>query len=246
MKNINDQGSSNISKQSTEEPSFFQKKRKIVAPYNTELEYVRAYLAKCVTLSPVQKKIQAQNNIMPEGRMQIRPELAHFLGFILRLIKPQSILEVGSYTGFSALTFAESTDPSCKITAIDRNLEWTKLAEQFWKEAKISDRIHLIYGDAFTVLTDIIAQKKSFYDFIFIDADKKNYESYVNCALKLLAPSGLIIVDNVLWRGEVAKTDSVDPIAKMIHAFNERMFERTDIRLSIVPLDDGIMMIQKK
>lgn len=221
-------------------------KRKISMPFDTNLEHIREYLEKCVELSPIQKKIQQQNKRMPEGRMQIRPELAHFLAFQLRLIKPKTILEVGSYTGFSALTFAEATDTSCKITTIDRNFEWTKLAKQFWLEANIDDRITLLFGDAVNVLNDLIQTSSHSFDFIFIDADKKNYELYVNQALSLLSSGGLIVVDNVLWRGEAAKKDSTDPIAKMIQEFNEKMFERNDLMVSVVPLDDGIMLIQQK
>ncbi|MDP4725276.1 MAG: O-methyltransferase [Alphaproteobacteria bacterium] len=204
-----------------------------------------AYLAKCVTLSETQEKIQEQNKRMPEGHMQIRPELAHFLSFLLRLTKPKRILELGTYTGFSALTFAEATEPTCQIVAVDRNQEWTKLAKRFWSEAGVSDRIQLIYGDAPTVLQQLISDSIEPFDFIFIDASKKHYERYVNFCLELLAPGGFIAVDNVLWGGEVLNPKSTDLNAYYIAAFNEVMFARTDITVSIVPLDDGVMLIQK-
>lgn len=204
------------------------------------------YLTRCVTLSETQEKIQEQNKRMPEGHMQIRPELAHFLGFLLRLIKPKRILELGTYTGFSALTFAEATPSDCAIVAIDRNREWTKLAKRFWEEAGVSDRIQLIYGDAPTVLQELIRDSIEPFDFIFIDASKKQYERYVNFCLELLAPGGFIAVDNVLWDGEVLDPNPTDPNAQYIADFNEKMFVRKDIMVSIVPLDDGIMLIQRK
>jgi predicted O-methyltransferase YrrM len=204
------------------------------------------YLAGCVKLSATQIKIQEQNKRMPEGHMQIRPELAHFLSFILRLIKPKRILELGTYTGFSALTFAEATDATCQIIAIDRNLEWTKLAKRFWAEAGVSDRINLIHGDAREMLAKIIAESIEPFDFIFIDASKKHYEAYVNSCLELLAPGGVIAVDNVLWDGEVMNSDTTDLNAKYIAAFNDVMFKRDDLRVSIVPLDDGVMLIQRE
>jgi predicted O-methyltransferase YrrM len=204
-----------------------------------------AYLARCVTLSETQEKIQEQNKRMPEGHMQIRPELAHFLGFLLRLAKPKRILEIGTYTGFSALTFAEATNETCQIIAVDRNQEWTKLAKRFWAEAGVSDRIQLIYGDAPTVLQQLITDSIEPFDFIFIDASKKHYERYVNFCLELLAPGGFIAVDNVLWDGEVLNPESTDLNAHYIAAFNEVMFARADITVSIVPLDDGVMLIQK-
>lgn len=204
------------------------------------------YLGRCVKLSETQVKIQEQNKKMPEGHMQIRPELAHFLGFLLQLTRPERILELGTYTGFSALTFAEATAHTCKIVAIDRNQEWTKLAKRFWAEAGVSDRIQLIYGDAPTVLQQLIADSVDPFDFIFIDASKKQYERYVNFCLELLAPGGFIAVDNVLWDGEVLDQNPTDLNAQYIAAFNEKMFARNDIIVSIVPLDDGIMLIQKK
>ena len=204
-----------------------------------------AYLGKCVTLSETQNKIQEQNKRMPEGHMQIRPELAHFLGFLLRLTKPKRILELGTYTGFSALTFAEATDETCQITAIDRNQEWTKLAKRFWADAGVSDRIQLIYGDATCVLQQLISDVTPPFDFIFIDASKKHYERYVNLCLELLAPGGFIAVDNVLWDGEVLDPEANDLNAQYIAAFNEAMFARADLTVSIVPLDDGLMLIQK-
>jgi len=156
------------------------------------------YLARCVTLSTTQENIQEQNKRMPEGHMQIRPELAHFLCFLLRLTKPKRILELGTYTGFSALSFAESTSETCQIVAIDRNQEWTKLAKRFWTEAGVSDRVQLIYGDASLVLQKLIEDSTQPFDFIFIDASKKHYRRYVNFCLELFALGGFIAVDNVL------------------------------------------------
>ncbi len=204
------------------------------------------YLARCVELSETQLKIQKQNRRMPEGHMQIRPELAHFFKFLLGLIKPKRILELGTYTGFSALTFAEATDDSCQIIAIDRNHEWTKLAQQFWLEAGVNDRIELIKGDATVVLNQLINSSTAPFDFIFIDASKKHYERYVNLCLELLTPNGVIAVDNVLWDGEVMNPDSTDLNAHYIAKFNDAMISRKDIMVSIVPLDDGVMLIQKK
>lgn len=204
------------------------------------------YLEQFVCLSPCQKIIQQQNAKMPEGHMQIRPELGQFLSFLLKIIKPHRILELGTYTGFSALTFALATPLTTQVMTIDRNLEWTKLAKRFWREAKVDDRIQLLYGDAAHVLKELKDQECAPFDFIFIDACKHAYEDYVNLCLPILSDHGIIAVDNVLWRGLVVDETSSDANVGYMQKFNQAIAEREDVEMTIVPLDDGLMLIRQK
>ncbi len=204
------------------------------------------YLEKCVRLSETQIALQNQNARMPEGHMQIRPEAMQFLCFLLRLLKPKRILEVGTYTGFSTLSFALHTDDSCFITAVDRNSEWTRTAARYWQMAGVDRRIHLILGDASDVLPTLLSVVPEGFDFIFIDADKRGYADYLTYCLAILAPGGFIAIDNVLWRGDVAEPDTTNVNAQVLRTFNETVLNRNDLMASIVPLGDGLLLVQNR
>ena len=203
------------------------------------------YLEKCVRLNDTQITLQNQNARMPEGHMQIRPEAMQFLCFLLRLIKPKRILEVGTYTGFSALSFALHTDDACLITAVDRNAEWTRMAIRYWQMAGVDHRIRLILGDASDVLPTLSAHVPDGFNFIFIDADKRGYADYLTYCLGLLAPGGLIVIDNVLWRGDVVDPDTSNVNAHVLRVFNDSVLNRSDLMTSIVPLGDGLLLVQR-
>ncbi len=170
-------------------------------------------------LHPVQKEIIEYNNNLGEiKKMQISVTQAYFMQLMIKITNVKKILEIGTFTGYSALSMALAMDTDGLITCLDKNKETSDTANNFFKKANVSNKIDLLIGSAVENLNILIKQNKSF-DLIFIDADKENYIKYYDLAYQLLSTNGLILIDNVLWKGEVInnnKNDKITNILKMI------------------------------
>jgi len=166
------------------------------------------------------------------------------LSFLSRIIQPNLILEIGTYTGYSALCLAEGLSNLGKIITIDKDASLQKKVKSFFSESKKNNQIEYMIGDAI----EIIPKLECEFDMVFIDADKKNYINYFEMVLPRLKSNGIIIADNVLWSGKVIDTDKIrnDRLTKNMHDFNE--FIKNDGRISkiILPIRDGITLIKKK
>lgn len=198
-----------------------------------------------------------ENNISPESLQlrRIRKETylkttqphmlsGHLQGRLLSMISkissPQNILEIGTFTAYSTFCLAEGLTPEGKIYTIDKNEEQAHLIQKFIQESEHKDKIIYILGEALT----IIEQLTTIFDLIFIDADKENYTSYLDAVLPLVKSGGIIIVDNILWKGKV--TDS-NPDKKTQHIldFNQYVRNHNDLEVVILPIRDGISIIRK-
>ena len=198
-----------------------------------------------VALHPVQKEIIEYNNSLGDAkRMQISVTQGYFLQFIIKNNKIKKILEIGTFTGYSALTMALAIDDVGNITCLDKNKKTTDIAINFFKKAKVDNKINLICDNASNVLSKLIKESNTF-DLIFIDADKENYINYYEFAYNLISKNGLIIIDNVLWKGEVADLSKNDKLTNIIREFNDHVKKDIRIEKTILPIGDGITICKK-
>jgi len=198
-----------------------------------------------VSLHPVQKEIIEHNNNLGDiKRMQISVTQGYFMQFIIKNNKIKKILEIGTFTGYSALTMALAIDDDGNITCLDKNKETSDIAINFFKKAKVDNKINLICDNANNVLSKLIKESNTF-DLIFIDADKENYINYYEFAYNLISKNGLIIIDNVLWKGEVADLSKNDKLTNIIRKFNEHIKKDHRIEKTILPIGDGLTICKK-
>ena len=189
-------------------------------------------------LNPVQQEIIDYNNTLGnEKRMQVATSQCHFLHLIIKTSNIKNVLEIGTFTGLSALSIALALPDDGKLIALDKNEETNKVAIDFFKKANLDDKIQTIIKPALDSLDEL---KNNKFDMIFIDADKMNYKEYYERSLNLLNKGGLIIVDNVLWHGEVADEDNLDKYTINIRDFNSHVANDKRVEQIIIPLGDGM------
>ena len=191
-----------------------------------------------IKLTSVQQEIIKYNNTLGDvKRMQVAPSQCHFLHLIIKISNIKNVLEIGTFTGLSALSIALALPDDGKLIALDKNEETNKVAIDFFKKANLDDKIQTIIKPALDSLDEL---KNNKFDMIFIDADKMNYKEYYEKSLNLLNKDGLIIVDNVLWHGEVADEDNLDKYTINIRDFNSHVANDKRVEQIIVPLGDGM------
>jgi caffeoyl-CoA O-methyltransferase len=172
---------------------------------------------------------------MLSGHLQGR-----LLACLSKLIQANNILEIGTYTGYSALCLAEGLNENGKLYTIDPNEETNYFAERYFKQSSYASKIELLQGDA----QQIIPTLSIIFDLVFIDADKKNYSNYFDLVIDKVRKGGIIIADNVLWSGKVLD-EKKDKDTELIHAFNKKVSEDTRVKTILLPIRDGLMVIQK-
>ena len=202
------------------------------------------------SLHPVQKEILKYNKTLGDiQRMQISEIQALFLQFLIKINKVNTCLEIGTFTGFSALSMALALPKNGKITTLDNDKKIVEIASDFFKKADLSSKIETIVGSALDILKNLLNEKKKF-DLIFIDAYKGNYKKYYDLSLNLISESGLIIIDNVLWKGEVIKNKYVSetPSKQLwsIIDFNKYVRDDNKVEKFILPIGDGLTICRKK
>jgi len=189
-------------------------------------------------LNPVQQEIIDYNNTLGnEKRMQVATSQCHLLHLIIKTSNIKNVLEIGTFTGLSALSIALALPDDGKLIALDKNEETSKVAIDFFKKANLDDKIQTMIKPALNSLNEL---KNNKFDMVFIDADKMNYKEYYERSLNLLDKGGLIIVDNVLWHGEVADEDNLDKYTVNIRDFNSHVANDKRVEQIIVPLGDGM------
>lgn len=181
------------------------------------------------------------------AQMQISPEQGQLMGLLVKLIRAKKALEVGVFTGYSALSVALSLPPEGQLVACDVSEEYTAIARQYWEQAGVADKIDLRIAPAQKTLQGLIdSGEAATFDFAFIDADKSNYDTYYEQALILVRAGGLIVIDNVLWYGRVADTSIIDNRTKRIRALNQKLHDDNRIDLSMLPIGDGLTLALKR
>ena len=203
-------------------------------------DYILKYGLK---LHPVQKEIINYNLSLGDiKRMQISISQCQFLHLIIKVSKIKRVLEIGTFTGLSTLSMALALPEDGEITAVDKDKNTSKKANEFFKKAKQDSKISIIVKSALEALMEIRDKK---YELIFIDADKMNYKKYYEIALKLLDREGLIIIDNVLWHGDVVESNIKDKITDSIRDLNNFISKDERVEKVIVPFGDGMTICRK-
>ena len=189
-------------------------------------------------LNPIQQEIIDYNNTLGDiKRMQIDPSQCYFLHLIVKISNIKNVLEIGTFTGLSTLSISLALPEDGRLTALDKNEKTNKVALNFFKKAKQDHKIKTIIKPALESLEDL---KNNKFDMIFIDADKMNYKEYYERSLQLINKDGLIIIDNVLWHGEVADQKNLNKYTVNIREFNSHIANDKRVEQTIIPLGDGM------
>lgn len=181
------------------------------------------------------------------ARMQIAPEQGQLLSLLIKLLGAQQTIEIGVYTGYSALCVALALPDKGRVIACDINDDWTQIAQRYWHQAGVQNKIELLIAPASKTLERLIKRgNANSFDFAFIDADKPNYINYYEICLKLLRPGGIIAVDNTLWGGDVAKPEVNDDDTVAIRQFNDHLYKDERVDISLIPIGDGLTLARKR
>lgn len=192
-------------------------------------------------------RLRAETATLPDARMQISPEQGQLMALLVRLTGARRILEIGTFTGYSALIMAQALPADGQLVACDVSETWTAIGRRYWAEAGVLDRITLWLAPALTTLDGLLAEGEAErFDLVFIDADKESYEAYYERALALIRTGGLILIDNTLWGGSVVDLTRTDPGTVAIRAFNQALKADARIDLSLIPIGDGLTLARKR
>ena len=198
-----------------------------------------------IKLHPVQKEIITHNEELGDiKRMQISISQCHFLHLLIKSSKIKKILEIGTFTGLSTLSMSLALPKDGSIIALDKNQETSKTAVNFFKKASQENKINLIIAPALESLKSLNDKNQKF-DLVFIDADKENYKNYYNYSVELVDKNGLIIIDNVLWYGEVVDVNKQDKLTVSIREFNSYVNKDKRVENLIIPVGDGLSVCRK-
>lgn len=196
---------------------------------------------------PLLARLRLETAALPMAGMQIGPDQGLLFQLLVRLIGAKRCLEVGVFTGYSSLAVALALPPDGRITALDRNPDWTAIAQRYWQEAGLADRITLKLGKASASLDRLIADGGAgSYDFAFVDADKTGYADYHERVLQLLRPGGLVAYDNVLWGGNVADPADTSTDTMALRAFNAMLASDARVIMAMLPIGDGVTLAIKR
>jgi len=197
--------------------------------------------------SDVLRRLREETGRLEKAGMQISPEQGQFMTLLMRLIGARRALELGTFTGYSALCIAEGLPDDGQLIACDIDQEWPSFGMRYWSEAGVRDKIDFRPGRAIETLADLMAEgMEESFDFVFIDADKRGLDDYYDMSLRLTRPGGVIAVDNTLWHGKVADDEVTDDDTMAIRGFNARVIDDERVDLSLVPIGDGLTLLRKR
>ena len=196
-------------------------------------------------LHPIQKEILNHNKSLGDvKKMQISVTQAYFFQFFIKTNNIKNILEIGTFTGYSALSMGLAIPKDGNIICLDINKETSAVAKNFFKKANLDKKMKIILGPALDTLKKLKEDKRMF-DMIFIDGDKENYKNYYDLSLELVKKNGFILVDNVLWHGDVADPNKNDRLTNIIREFNSFIKKDDRVEKTILPLGDGVTICRK-
>jgi predicted O-methyltransferase YrrM len=209
---------------------------------------IERYVGETITKeTPLQKRLRAETAKLPMAMMQIGPDQGALLALLVRLIGARRTLEIGTFTGYSALTVAQALPEGGKVIACDVSEEWTAIARRYWREAGLADRIELRLGPAAETLKALLeAGGAGSFDFAFIDADKSGYDTYYELCLRLIRPNGLVAIDNVLWSGAVLDSKKRDADTAALRALNLKIRDDARVDSALLTVGDGLMLARKR
>jgi caffeoyl-CoA O-methyltransferase len=207
----------------------------------------RYLLASTLRDHPALAALRDETAHMPEARMQISPEQGQFMQLIVELIGARRIIEIGTFTGYSATAMALALPAGGTIVCCDVSERFTAIARHAWKQAGVEAKIDLRIAPALETLDALIASGAAgTFDLAFIDADKHNYDAYYERCLTLLRPGGLVMIDNVLWSGRVADPSVADADTSALRALNGKIHADARVTQSMLPISDGLTLARKR
>jgi predicted O-methyltransferase YrrM len=208
---------------------------------------VQAYVvAQTVHEHPVARALREETAAMPNARMQIGPDQAQFMQLLAHAIGARRYLEIGVFTGYSALAMALALPPDGCVVACDVSEEYTRVARRYWEQARVAEKIDLRLAPALDTLDRLIAQPVEPFDIAFIDADKENVVNYYEKTLSLLRPGGLILVDNVLWDGAVADPAIDDAATRALRTVSANAANDSRTETVLLTVGDGLLISRKR
>ncbi|WP_455201569.1 class I SAM-dependent methyltransferase [Kaarinaea lacus] len=197
--------------------------------------------------NPIQKELREVTDKLEWGIMQISADQAQLMFLLLKLINARRVIEIGTFTGYSALVMANALPDDGQIVACDTSEEWTTVAKNYWQQANVESKIDLRLAPALETLNALSTEGQAeSFDAAFIDADKQNMLNYYEYCLQLIRPGGLIMIDNVLWGGSVADPVKNDDDTNAIRATNQFVFQDDRVDISLVPVGDGLTLVRKR
>jgi caffeoyl-CoA O-methyltransferase len=180
------------------------------------------------------------------ARMQLSPEVGQLLALLVKMQAPSKILEIGVFTGYSTLSMAMAMPKDATLVAIEKKQMWLDIAARYLDQAGVMDRVTTYCDKALPVMTSLLENESETFDFIFIDADKKNLLAYYQLAKQLLCPGGCLLIDNTLWWGNVADDDFTDKDTKIVRELNTTIHQDQAVDLSLIPIGDGLTLVRKR
>lgn len=211
-------------------------------------EAVARYVVEKIVLdSNLEKKLRIETMRLEHGRMISGSDVGALLAILAQSVNAKMAIEIGTFTGYTALKVASVLPKEGKLICCDISPEWTALGRRYWHEAGVSEKIDLKIAPATQTLKSIIASgQENVFDFAFIDADKIGYDNYYELCLKLLRPGGLIVLDNMLWDGAVANTQIQDETTQALRKMNEKISQDDRVNACLLTVGDGLMLARKK
>ena len=193
------------------------------------------------------RRLREETASLDEASMQIGADQGQFMGLLVEIMGARNALEVGTFTGYSALAVALALPDDGRLVACDVSEEWTAIARRYWEEAGVAHKIDLRLAPALETLEGLLAEGcAGTFDFAFIDADKEGYDAYYERALELMRTGGLIALDNTLWEGKVVDPAVADGDTQAIRAMNAKLAGDARVTLSLLPVGDGLTLARKR
>ena len=208
---------------------------------------LQAYLVEqTVVETDVMRRLREETARLPHPEMQIAPEQGQFMRLLVELGGARKALEIGTFTGYSAIWIATGLPSDGQLICCDISEEWTAIARRYWEAAGVADKTDLRLGEALRIIDALLAEGAAeTFDFVFIDADKENSDNYYECALRLLRPGGLVAVDNAFHGGRVADA-STDADDVPHRGLNHKVCHDPRVAASLVPIADGLLLARKR
>lgn len=204
-------------------------------------------VTKGVREHPLLARLRVETANHPRASCQISPDQGALMAMLVRLLDARRCLEIGVFTGYSSLAVALALPDDGRLVACDVSAEWTAIAQRYWREAEVAHKVELRLAPATETLDALLtAGAADTFDFAFIDADKESYEAYYSRTLELVRPGGLIIVDNVLWKGQVIDPQQGDEATDALRVFNDRRVTDERVDIAMIPVADGITLLCKR
>jgi len=192
------------------------------------------------------RQLRHETAHMKEHNMQIAPEQGRFMALLAKLTGAKRYMEIGTFTGYSALSVALALGDDGEVVALDSNDDFTTVARRYWQKAGVGDRITLHLAPALETLEGVLGKAEDrTFDMAFIDADKENYQSYFDHSMRMVRSGGVILIDNVLWEGEVLNAENDNPTTEAIRDVNRHVCARPDVEAIMLPIGDGLTMARK-